>query len=149
MNSTNNIPLGRLIADVGRLQASRLDQMMDEIGLYRGQAVLLIVLGEADGLTHSEIAETLKISPAAATKVIKRLEELGYLQRRADSSDERISRVFLLEGGRAVLDQIHAVFRRVNRVILNDFTNDEQAQLRGLLTRVYANLQRVPGGGAS
>ncbi len=89
MNSTNSIPLGRLIADIGRLQASRLDQMMDELGLYRGQAVLLIVLGEQDGLTHSEIAEALKISPAAATKVIKRLEELGYLQRRADPSDDR------------------------------------------------------------
>ena len=43
MNST---PIGRMIVDIGRLQASRLDQIMDQIGLFRGQAILLIVLGE-------------------------------------------------------------------------------------------------------
>jgi DNA-binding MarR family transcriptional regulator len=57
-----------------------------------------------DGVTHSQIAETLEISPAAATKVIKRMEQVHYVQRRADPADERVSRVYLLYTGQYELD---------------------------------------------
>jgi hypothetical protein len=30
---------------------------MERIGLYRGQAILLMILSRHDGITHSEIAE--------------------------------------------------------------------------------------------
>jgi DNA-binding MarR family transcriptional regulator len=140
-NSTDQIPIGRLLADISRLQAARLDQMMEQIDLYRGQAWLLILLSHQDGLTHSELAAELRISPAAATKVIKRLEQRHYVQRRPDPSDERVSRLFMQEEGWAVIDQIHAVFQSFNQLILTDFSDDERDCLHGLLTRLYTNLQ--------
>jgi DNA-binding MarR family transcriptional regulator len=72
--------LGRLLVSVCRLHHTRADQSMDQIGLYRSQAILLMTLSQRDGMMHSEIAEQLEISPAAATKVIKRMEQAQYLQ---------------------------------------------------------------------
>ena len=72
----DEIKIGPLMANIGRLHATRADRFMDRIGLFRGQAFLLMILSEQDGLTHSEIADKLEISPAAATKVIKRMEAL-------------------------------------------------------------------------
>lgn len=132
--------IGKLIAKIGRLHALRVDRFMDRFGLYRGQAILLLILSEKDGLTHSEIAEKLEISPAAATKVIKRLEELNYLQRRSDPSDERISRVFLQEEGWAVIQQIKNTFRQIDRDLLSNFSPEEQNALFKLLLKVHDSL---------
>jgi DNA-binding MarR family transcriptional regulator len=142
MNTDDDLPLGRLFANLCRLQATRADQIMDQIGLYRGQGILLVILAEQDGLTHSEIAEKLRISPSAATKVIKRLEKLSYLQRQPDPADERLSRVYLKDGGWAVIDQIHAAFGMIDRVMVEGITPEEQGQLRDLLGRVQANLEK-------
>ena len=67
--------LGRLFFHVCRLRATHADQLMDQVGLYRGQARALLILSHDDGIMHSHIAEKLGISPAATSKVIKRLEE--------------------------------------------------------------------------
>lgn len=135
------MPLGRMLANLGRTHAMRVDQAMDEIGLYRGQAILLLTLAEQDGLIHTEIAGRLCISPAAASKVIKRMEELGYVQRTPDPADERLSRVFLREEGRAKLDDVHAVFRAINVRLVAGFSPKEEAGLRAFLGRMIQNLQ--------
>lgn len=123
-----------------RQHASRADRFMERIGLYRGQAILLIHLSREDGQTHSALAERLEITPAAVTKVIKRLEKLNYLERRADPADDRISRVFLKEEGRAVIHRIHEAFAQIDACVLGGFTPEEEATLTQLLRRVSANL---------
>ena len=145
MTGSENMPLGRLLANLGRQHAMRIDQLMEQVGLYRGQAILLLTLAEGDALqtplTHSEIAEKLRISPAAASKVIKRMESLGYVQRDPDPLDERVSRVTLLEGGRAKLDDILAVLQTINLRMVEGFSPEEQAKLREFLLRMLNNLQ--------
>jgi DNA-binding MarR family transcriptional regulator len=144
MNKSNNNPdelkFGQLMANIGRLHSTRADQVTERIGLYRGQAVLLMTLSEQDGLTHSEIAEKLEISPSAATKVIKRLETLNYLRRMPDPSDERISHVFLQEEGRAVIHQIIDAFDQIDQILLGKMNADEQNTLVKLLSKVYVSL---------
>ena len=132
--------LGRLLVSLCRLHHTRADQSMDKIGLYRGQAILLMILSEQDGMTHSEIAETLEISPAAATKVIKRMEQAHYVQRRADPADERVSRVYLQAQSHALIAEIRTAFGRLDRMMLDGLPEPDLDRLRDLLTRMQANL---------
>jgi DNA-binding MarR family transcriptional regulator len=134
--------LGRLLVSVCRLHHTRADQSMDRIGLYRGQAILLMVLSEQDGMTHSEIAEKLEISPAAATKVIKRMEEAHCLQRRADTADERVSRVYLRDQGRGLTAEIDAAFGKLDERMFDGLPQPDLERLHDLLTQMQANLQR-------
>jgi len=134
------IKIGRLLANIGRLHARRADSFMERIGLFRGQAFLLMILSKRDGLTHSEIAEKLEISPAAATKVIKRMEALHYLQRLPDATDERVSRVSLLPEGWAKIHEARKTFAQIDRILVSDLSTEEQETLLRLLTRVYTSL---------
>jgi DNA-binding MarR family transcriptional regulator len=142
MSSIAYRDLGRLLVSVCRLHHTRADQSMDKIGLYRGQARLLMILSELDGMTHSEIAEKLEISPAAVTKVIKRMEQARYVQRRGDPSDERVSRVYLQAQGRAVIAEIDGAFGRLDRTMLDGLSESDLERLRDLLTQMQANLLR-------
>jgi DNA-binding MarR family transcriptional regulator len=115
---------------------------MDKIGLYRGQALLLMTLSKQDGMTHSEIAEKLEISPAAATKVIKRMEQAHYVQRQADPADERVSRVYLQARGEALVAEILSAFGRLDQTMFDGLPEPDLERLRDLLTQMQANLQR-------
>ena len=134
--------LGHLMVNVCRLHHTRADQSMERIGLFRGQAFLLMILSQHDGMTHSEIAEKLEISPAATTKVIKRMERAGYLQRQADPADERVSRVYLRDGGRALIAEIERAFGKLNRMMFDGLSEPELERFRDLLAHMAANLQR-------
>ncbi len=139
-NNPEEVKLGMLLANIGRLHAKRADRFMERFGLYRGQAILLKILSEKDGLTHSEIAEKLEISPAAATKVIKRMDALHYVWRQPDPTDERISRVFIQEEGAAVVQQIENTFEQIDQILLSHLTPEEQRTLIQLLWKVYNSL---------
>lgn len=133
--------LGRLFFSIGRLQATRADQYMDQINLFRGQGMLLKFLSRHDGITHSEIAEKLEISPAAVTKVIRRLEEQNYLKRQPDPKDDRISRVYIQPEGKKVADDILSIFNQLDDHMFQGFSEDELEQLHGYLLRMQSNLQ--------
>jgi DNA-binding MarR family transcriptional regulator len=133
--------LGKLIFGIGRLHSTRADQLMDQIGLYRSQGMLLKFLARFDGQTHSEIAEKLEISPAAVTKVIKRLEEQHYLKRQPDPKDERVSRVFIQPEGQKKIEEIHRIFQELDSTTFQDFSEEELEQLHGYMLRMQANLQ--------
>lgn len=137
--------LGPLLANIGRLHSRRADHFMEHLGLYRGQAFLLMILSHHDGLTHSELAEKLEISPAAATKVIKRMEALQYVQRVPDPSDERVSRVYLQDAGRDRIRQVRQAFEEINAVLVDGLSADEQKMLISLLQKVYASLLAYEG----
>ena len=144
-NNPDEIKFGMLMANIGRLHAKQADRFMERFGLYRGQAILLKILSENDGQTHSEIAEKLEISPAAATKVIKRMEALNYVKRTPDPTDERISRVFILEEGTSMVHQIENTFDQIDQILLNNFSIAEQRTLIQLLWKVYTNLLEHEG----
>jgi DNA-binding MarR family transcriptional regulator len=143
MEEQKSTSLGRMIIDIARLQKTTADRLMEGSGLFRGQAIILLIVSEREGATHSEIAAKLRISPAAASKVIKRLEEKGLLQRSPDPSDERMSRVHLLESGRAAIQQILCSFNEIEGSMLKGLSREERATLGSLLHRVYANLQAL------
>jgi len=115
---------------------------MDRLGLYRGQAFLLMTLSRQNGMTHSEIAEKLQISPAAVTKVIKRMEQARYLQRQTDPADERVSRVYLQDKGRALIAEINTAFDKLDRMMFDELPAQDLERLYELLMRMQANLQR-------
>ncbi len=135
-----DIRFGMLLGKIARMHATRADQLAERVGLYRGQAIMLLILSHHEGITHSELAEKLGISPAAATKVIKRLETLNYIRRASDEADERISRLFLQEEGRAVIRQIQHAFDQMDQETLDNFSEEERMQLIQLLVKVYENL---------
>lgn len=137
----NTHELGRMLFLISRLHSTRADQYMDQIGLYRGQGMLLKFIAHHDGLTHSEVAEKLRISPAAVTKVIKRLEELQYLRRQADPKDERISRIFIQPEGLKKFEEIDQCFQQLDKVIFQGFSESELEELQGFITRMQANLR--------
>ena len=104
-----------LLGQVCRLHYVRAQGLLDAIGIYRGQPPVLYVLHEQEGLTQSELAARLEVAPATVTKMLQRLERAGFVQRQTDSEDQRVSRVYLTDAGRAIQEDVVAVLGRLAR----------------------------------
>jgi DNA-binding MarR family transcriptional regulator len=79
--------------------------LLDELGLTYTQYITLVALADADEQTVSALGEKLFLESNTLTPILKKLESLGYLQRRRDPADERQVRLSLLPPGRALVEQ--------------------------------------------
>ena len=140
---TEAVSVDRLIGEVCHRHHKRARSLLEALGLYRGQPRLLFALWEKEGLTHSELATRTNVRPATISKMIQRMERAGFLERRADQEDQRVSRVYLTDVGRAIQDRVDAAFGQLERETLAGFDDGERELLRGFLIRIRDNLKKV------
>ena len=130
-----------LLAQVCKCFRRYVHRQLEGLGLYRGQHFVLLSLWHEEGLSHSELARDLSVSPATISNALKRMEKAGFVQRRPDPSDERVSRVYLTEAGRDVRSAVEETWKELEERAFAGFGREEQATLHGLLGQVLANLQ--------
>lgn len=130
---------GRLI----RMYYSRVQSQLAEVGLYRGQPPILMLLYKNDGMSQKEMARALNLSPATMTVTLKRMEKAGLVLREMDEHDQRILRVHLSEKGREMCETGESRIGVVTAELLEGFTLEEQQQLNEYLGRIARNMERV------
>ncbi len=109
------------------------------IGLAGIEYTVLIAIAHLsqDGdVNVKAVAEHLYVSGAFITSVAKRLLRLGLIQKRVDSGDRRRVTLTVSEQGRAVLERLGPIQRRVNDVEFGDLTRQEFELLTGLVDRL-------------
>jgi DNA-binding MarR family transcriptional regulator len=132
-----------LLAQICHLHHSRVHQLLEGLGLYRGQPPVLRILWREEGLTHTELAARLNITPATLSKMLQRMEKAGFLKRTPDPLDQRVSRVYLTETGRAVQSDVQRVLERIEAETFAGFSPEELPVLRQYLMRIRENLLGV------
>jgi DNA-binding MarR family transcriptional regulator len=132
--------VNRLISKANELKHRQMHDLLDELGLYRGQSFVLHALWDQDGLTQSELAERLDRSPSTITKTVQRMEKGGFVERRSDDADERISRVYLTAAGQAIQPAVEQVWIKFNQQVLAGFTPEELVLFAEFLDRVCQNV---------
>ncbi len=104
------------------------------LGLTYTQYIVFLVLWEEDGLTVSEIGDRLLLDSGTITPLLKKLEEMGYLERRRSSLDERSVEIFLTDPGRALKEKAAKIpLSMVNCTVL---TREEAGTLYSLLHKI-------------
>ena len=140
----HEIPLkdtvGYMLAQVCKLHRQRADVLLNQVGLHVGQEMFLSRLWESEGVTQTELAEHLLLQPATVTNSLRRLEREGIIERRDDSSDQRISRVFTTEKGRHLEEPVNDKWSQLEAETFDGFTVEERLLLRRLLQQAYRNL---------
>ncbi len=137
--------LNHLLWQVCRLNHARAHHLFDALGVYRGQPPLLEALWERDGQTHSDLAAHLHVTPATMSRMIQRMEKAGFVVRKPDPADRRVSRVYLTQAGRDIRSAIAQAIRTIEADTFEGFTVEERVLLRRFLQQVRDNLIRVVG----
>jgi DNA-binding MarR family transcriptional regulator len=106
--------------------------------------VLAALERHADGLTMTELSESLMVSNGNVTGVVTRLIEDGLLSRTVDAADRRSASVRLTRKGRDSFLKTASVHEQWIDEMFADLTDSQVADLMKLLTMLRRSIEKHP-----
>ncbi len=118
----------------------RFDARARTIGVTRAQWLTIAAVRRREGATQRQIAEMLDVGDVTIGRLIDKVCEQGWVERRPDPADRRAHRVFLTPKAMPVLEKLDLLADDEERRALAGLTEAEVAQFSALLDHVLANL---------
>nr|WMC99047.1 MarR family transcriptional regulator [Aminobacter aminovorans] len=127
--------LGFLIHDAARLVRRSFEQRGSEFGLSAAQWRLLVRLVKEEGVAQARLAELLEIEPISVSRLLDRMEEGGWIERRQGASDRRVRMIFPTDKALEAFSKVKAVAGEVYEKALAGLSDEQRlATVHGLRT---------------
>lgn len=114
-----------------------------ELGIHPGQLPVLKTIYEKEGISLRALADAIHIKPPTVTVTVQRLEKSGLVYKKADSADQRISRIYLTEKGKDIQAEIVRLIDENEKILTRGFSEEERELLRSFFERMVKNLRQV------
>ncbi len=131
---------GLVFSDIARYRNTIFDKMMVSVGLTHAQARVLNHLFRNDGLTQTELSESMGVGTVTVSGLVDRLEARGWVRRQPDDKDRRAKRVWLTENVDEIRELMSNRFEDLNNLTLSGLTDAEVEFLIARLKRIRQNL---------
>lgn len=113
--------LGMAIGEVSRAWRAKLDERLRPLGLSQSRWLVLLHLSRrGDGIVQKTLAECLGIEGPTLVRILDRMTEDGWLERRESTTDRRAKTVHLTTHARAVITRINKVAEKLRGELLAD-----------------------------
>ena len=132
---------GFLLNDVARLMRTAYDRRIRKLGLTRAQWWVLTHLYRSNGVSQTELAETLEIEKPTLGRLLDRLEAKGWVTREHDAKDRRGWRVHLTDEVEPALSTMRAIAKELRRDALTGISAAERERFVDTLLTIKENLR--------
>lgn len=116
------------------------------IGISPAQSRVLTEIYTQCGLTQTALAESVEMEKAPLGRILDRMEELGFVERKPDPNDRRVRLVFQTEKAESLDEPMWGTARGLFEVALKGFSAEEISLLVSMLERLKDNLLEAEGG---
>ncbi|MDE2228575.1 MAG: MarR family transcriptional regulator [Alphaproteobacteria bacterium] len=131
---------GFVLYEAARLYGKRFDHKARALGLSRAQCHVLFRLAVNEGANQARLAELLELEPISLARMIDRMEEAGWVERRADPADRRARLLYLTSKAKPIFDRIVALGAETRGEALTGISPADRDRMIELLTQVRRNL---------
>lgn len=138
--------MGRLIGQARRRIKQAVGRRVSPHGLSPQQFWVLVNLYEGDEPSLSALCERLRMDPPTASRVVAVLARRRLLSPMADPKDRRRTRLRLTRQGRELAQRLRPLAVEVRAAVERDLTPAEALELRRLLRKVIASVERYDAG---
>lgn len=134
-----------ILREVGMI-ARALDSISNtefkEYDLTKGQYLYLVRICENTGIIQEKLAEMIKVDRTTAARAIQKLEINGFIEKKDDTQNKKIKKLFPTEKGVNVYPFIKREHDYSNSVALKGFSESEVETIFNLLQRVRINIEK-------
>jgi len=142
----SSLRFGFLIHDVSRLRRVVVDRSLKPLGITRSQWWVLAFLSRRDGMTQTALAADLDLTKVAIGGLLDRMEDAGFVERRADRNDGRARRVYLTRAGAKMVNTIRESVESIELEILSRVPEEQLNQAADTLRTLKDTLLEMLGG---
>ena len=133
--------LSWLFVDIHRLFSKDFETRVKDLGLTRMQwRVLFSLERERDGMTQTQLADMVEIEKAPLGKMLDRVEEGGWIIRKAHPTDRRARLVYATSKIEKYADRLAAAAKGTFARMLKDVRQSDVKDLIAQLEKLKRNL---------
>src|SRR3954470_5627612 len=131
------------LGEVQRLVRAYADRQAARYGITRAQWAVLAKVERAEGLKQTELAEQMEMQPITLTRLIDRLCDNGWIERRSDDSDRRVNRLYLRKAAGPLLGKLSGVRAELTATALEGINPADAHRLLGQLETIKENVRNA------
>lgn len=132
-----------LVRQIGLLYRAMMKALETEtapLGIGSGRISYLFMLYINEGMTQQEMANRLQADKGAVARTLAQLEEQGFVSRRRDSADKRVTRVYLTDKSKALQSDLEKAVERVISRLQEEIAGGEQDVIKLQLKQMLESL---------
>ena len=114
---------------------------MESYGLHPGQVAVMKALDRKEGMSQRELADILHIKPPTVAVSIKRMEKNGFIERKPDEKDQRITRIYLTQYGKKINQEIVELLQKNEEELFLGFEEGEKYLFKRFFKQMIENLR--------
>lgn len=140
--------LGYQLRIVSNAVSQTFARIVEEEGVTVAEWVLMRVLHDFESLAPTALAERMRMTKGAITKLASRLVEKGLVKREADPDDKRAQTLSLTSRGRSLVPRLAKIADENDAAFFDLLTASDRRNLNRILGRIVKlrGLKDVPTG---
>src|SRR3984957_2977525 len=131
------------LGELQRLVRAYADRQAARYGIPRAQWAVLAKVERFEGLKQSELAEQMEMQPITLTRLIDRLCDNGWIERRSDDSDRRVNRLYLRKAAKPLLAKLAGLKSELTATALEGINPSDANRLLGQLETIKENVRNA------
>ena len=131
------------LAELQRVVRAYADKEAARYGITRAQWAVLAKVERSEGLKQSELAEQMDMQPITLTRLIDKLCDNDWLERRNDASDRRVKRLYLKKAGRTLLGRMSGLRSEITANALDGINPADAHRLLTQLESIKENVRNA------
>lgn len=127
-----------------RMHKSCVDKAISELGIHRNQHIILMHLARRGDLSsQKELAEHLRVSPAAVAVALQKLENDGYISRTPDKKDSRYKKIVITDKGKDTVEKSRQIFHEIDSAMCSSLDEEELSNMKKYLEKMRNGLKKI------
>jgi DNA-binding MarR family transcriptional regulator len=131
------------LGELARLVRAHADRQAARYGITRAQWAVLAKVERAEGLKQTELAEQMEMQPITLTRLVDRLCDNGWIERRGDDTDRRVNRLYLRKAARPLLAKLNGLRSEITATALDGISPSDANRLLAQLEAIKENLRNA------
>lgn len=132
----------RSVGTLSRAIHSKSDFKFKQLGLQKGQYMFLTRVCENYEINLVDLSTMLKVDKATTTKAVKKLIDLGYINKKQNEKDKREYQLTPTRKGVQIYNLLIKEEKKQLDISFDGFTQDEKVEATKLLERMSKNIDK-------
>jgi len=131
------------LGELQRLVRAYADRQAARYGITRAQWAVLAKVERFEGMKQTELAEQMEMQPITLTRLIDRLCDAGWIERRSDDSDRRVNRLYLRKAAKPLLTKLAGLKAELTETALEGISASDANRLLTQLETIKENVRNA------
>src|ERR1700761_6125627 len=131
------------LGELQRLVRAYADRQAARYGITRAQWAVLAKVERFEGMKQTELAEQMEMQPITLTRLIDRLCDNGWIERRGDETDRRVNRLYLRKAARPLLAKLSGLRSELTATALDGISPPDAHKLLSQLETIKENVRNA------